>query len=411
MNELTEIHTERIIDRIDLKGSVHSFSYHHSIDGVRHLWNALAINKHFSQATYLKVLEDDAPDHFKSIYVIVWQDDRAVGVILLQHLILKLSTALRYENYSKTRNRFVIGLQKLRQWIVSKFQFRLLTVGNLYLTGEYGFYFNEAISDYDQQVRLVHDIVSCLKDLLKASPYKFSAILYKDFFKEHRFTESTQLSLHPFQIDPNMILNLDQSWSSFDDYLMAMRSKYRIRMKNAIKKFHPVTKCVLTTEELKQYKSKMYELYWDILSGSGFVLIQGQEAYFTLLKERLDEELQVVAYFLEGEMVAFYTWVMDGDKMDSHFIGVSSQYNLKHQLYLNILLDLVRDAIDNRAKQLLYYRTALEIKSSIGAEPYEMLCYIKHNNSLFTKLIPIVFKYFVPEQHWAQRHPFKVPAS
>ena len=182
-------------------------------------------------------------------------------------------------------------------------------------------------------------------------------------------------------------------------------------MKNAIKKFHPVTKRVLTNGELEQYKSKMYELYCDILSGSGFVLIKGQEAYFKLLKERFDEELQVVGYFLEGEMVAFYTWIMDGDKMDSHFIGVNSQYNLKHQLYLNILLDLVRDAIGNGAKQLLYYRTALEIKSSIGAEPYEMLCYIKHNNPLLTKLIPIVFKYFVPEQQWAQRHPFKVPAS
>ncbi len=411
MSELIEIHTERIIDRLELQGSAYSFSYHQSIDDISAIWNDIAINEHFAQATYLKVLEDDAPDHFKSIYVIIWKGEQAIGAILLQHLILKLSSALRYENYAKTRNRFVIGLQKLRQWIVSKFQFRLLTVGNLYLTGEYGFFFNDVTVSYDRQVSLVYDIVTQLKGVLRSTPNKFSAILYKDFFDEHRFRESPRLGLHPFQIDPNMILNLDESWMSFEDYLMAMRSKYRIRMKNAIKKFHPVTKKVLSSQDLDQYKSKMYELYCDILAGSGFVLIKGQEEYFKILKERFDNELQVVGYFLEGEMVAFYTWILDGDKMDSHFIGVSSQYNLKHQLYLNILLDLVRDAIDNRAKQLLYYRTALEIKSSIGAEPYEMMCYIKHNNPILTKLIPIVFKYFVPEQDWAQRHPFKKPAS
>ena len=368
------------------------------------------MQEHFAQSTYLGLIEEDAPDHFKPIYVIIWQKEKAIGVMLLQHLILKLSNALRYENYGKTKNKLVIALQKMRQWIVSKFQFNLLTIGNLYLTGEYGFHFEHGTLSYDQQVTVVYDAVSSLRRELKSGPYRFSAALYKDFFRNHSFKKATDMGLHPFQIDPNMILDLDSNWSSFEDYLMSMRSKYRIRMKNALKKFSPVTKQVITSADVDSYKSKMSELYNDILEGSGFVLIKGQKNYFKLLKDRLGDDLKVVAYFLDDEMVAFYTWVMDGDKMDSHFIGVNSMFNLKYQLYLNILLDLVRDAIENRAKRLFYYRTALEIQSSVGAEPHDMLCYIKHNNTLISSLIPVVFKYFVPQQSWAQRHPFKKPS-
>lgn len=400
------VHTKRY----PIVGTAFTYSYFLAINETAELWDGIAIDENFAQARYLQVLEDDAPDHIQSIYVVVYQEDHPIGIILLQHLILKLSSALRYKNY-KSASSFLRWLQGARQWIVSKFQFRLLNVGNLYLTGEYGFYFKESILDFQDQFSIVDSVVMDLKKRLRSTPQKFSAVLYKDFFDEHVFLANKQSRLHPFQIDPNMILSINPSWTDFDDYLGAMRSKYRIRMKNAIKKFAPVKKRVLGIEEVRQYNDDMYRLYSDILSGSGFVLIKSQQNYFTILKESFQDELQVVGYFLEDELVAFYTWTIDDDKMDSHFIGVSGLYNLKYQLYLNILLDLVRDAISNRAAQLLYYRTALEIKSSVGSVPYDMTCYIRHNNRFLAMITPTVFKYFVPKQSWVQRHPFKKPSS
>ncbi len=396
--------------RYPITGTAFTYSYFLAISETAELWDGIAIDENFAQARYLQVLEDDAPDHIQSIYVVVYHEDQPVGIILLQHLILKLSSALRYKNY-KSASSFVRGLQGARQWIVSKFQFRLLNVGNLYLTGEYGFHFIESILDFQDQFSIVDSVVMDLKKQLRSTPQKFSAVLYKDFFDEHIFRANKESRLHPFQIDPNMILSINPSWASFDDYLGAMRSKYRIRMKNAIKKFAPVKKRVLSMEEVEQYNDDMYRLYCDILSGSGFVLIKSQQNYFKMLKESFQDELQVVGYFLEDQLVAFYTWTIDDDKMDSHFIGVNGQYNLKYQLYLNILLDLVRDAINIRAAQLLYYRTALEIKSSVGAVPYDMTCYIRHNNRFLARITPTVFKYFVPKQSWIQRHPFKKPSA
>ena len=407
INTLIPVHSKKY----PIKGGAFSYSYFLAIGQVAELWDVIAIDENFAQSRYLQVLEDDAPDHIQSIYVVIYREHQPIGVILLQHLILKLSSALRYQNYSKSASSVIRWFQGARQWMVSQFQFRLLNVGNLYLTGEYGFYFSDSEIDIQEKFSVVDDIVLDLKKQLRSTPQKFSAVLYKDFFTENLFNGHRNNRLHPFQIDPNMILSINPSWTTFSYYLGAMRSKYRIRMKNAIKKFGPVKKRILSLEEVQHYNDHMYRLYCDILSGSGFVLIKSQQHYFKILKESFQEEIQVVGYFLEDELVAFYTWTIDGDKMDSHFIGVSSEYNLKYQLYLNILLDLVRDAISNRAKQLLYFRTALEIKSSVGSVPYEMTCYIRHNNRFLAMITPIVFKYFVPKQSWIQRHPFKKPSS
>jgi len=98
---------------------------------------------------------------------------------------------------------------------------------------------------------------------------------------------------------------------------------------------------------------------------------------------------------------------MQGEKMDSHFIGFNKSLNGKYQIYLNILLDLVKDAIEEEAISLYYFRTALEIKSSVGAEPYDMSCYFRHTNPMINRLVRYPFKSFVPTQNWKQRHPFK----
>jgi len=74
---------------------------------------------------------------------------------------------------------------------------------------------------------------------------------------------------------------------------------------------------------------------------------------------------------------------------------------------MNILMDLVKDGINQRAKSVYYFRTALEIKSSVGAEPHDMTCYFKHTRPLLNKLVPYLFNSFVPQQSWKQRHPFK----
>ena len=55
----------------------------------------------------------------------------------------------------------------------------------------------------------------------------------------------------------------------------------------------------------------------------------------------------------------------------------------------------------------VYARTAMEIKSSVGAKPEPMHMYLKLTNSFANALLKQVFMFMIPSQEWEERHPFK----
>ena len=63
--------------------------------------------------------------------------------------------------------------------------------------------------------------------------------------------------------------------------------------------------------------------------------------------------------------------------------------------------------IEHSFEKNYFGRTALEIKSSIGATPVQMSGFIYHTNAIVNKWIPKLFKRLEPETVWQQRHPFK----
>lgn len=379
-----------------------------NIDEIADTWNRLTPDESFAQSAYLKTLELTNPNHLNNLYVLVFKDDKPIGAVLLQSLILRLNESFDYDNYTTDRSNWSRMWQRFRQLAISWITFRMMTVGNLYLTGQYGIHFKDERYSQEDQFGIVQDLMKVLRKELCSTEYRFSGILYKDFFEEDGPEDPKKLSLTKFQIDPNMILKMRPSWLTFDDYLLDMRSKYRVRMKNAMKRFGKIQRRTLDLPDIEVHNDKMYQLYNKILEGSGFVLAMGNENYFTELKRQLGDELNVIGYFKDDELVGFYTWVLEGEKMDSHFIGFEPGLNNRHQIYLNILLDLVKDGINNRARSIYYFRTALEIKSSVGSEPIDMNCYFRHTNGLLNRLVvPTAFKYFVPHQTWRQRHPFK----
>lgn len=387
-----------------------TFTVFKEISAIKELWDDQVPDEILRQSDYLRTLELTNPRHLTNLYVVVKNDQQSVvGVVLLQSIVLDFGSSFRYEKYTTDRSPWSRLWQKVRQAAVSWIKFRLMVVGNLYLTGQYGIYLSQYSSD--EKFHIVQDLLKVLKREFCGSGLRFSGILYKDYFEHEALTKYKELGLEPFNIDPNMILPLRSSWQTFDDYLLDMKSKYRVRLKNAIKKFKGIERRVLTLEEVIAYNEDIYRLYDSILEGSGFVLAKGDNTYFKTLKRQLGEKYHVIGYFLEGRLVAFYTWMLEGDKIDSHFIGLDGELNNKYQLYLNILLDLVRDGINQNATSIYYFRTALEIKSSIGAEPHDMTCYFRHTNGIINSIIPVAFQYFIPQQLWDQRHPFKESAE
>jgi hypothetical protein len=195
-----------------------TFSIYKHIEEIKDIWNANVPQEAFMTSSYLRTLEQTNPSHLSNLYVVLKNKENEIkGVVLLQSIVLDFSKSFNYERYT-TKSSFLSKVwQRLRQIAVSWIKFRLLVVGNLYLTGQYGMHVKD-ISTQDQY-GLVQSMLKVLKKEFCSSPYRFSGILYKDFFEQDALQNSRKLGLEAFKIDPNMILPLKSTWSSFDDYL------------------------------------------------------------------------------------------------------------------------------------------------------------------------------------------------
>ena len=93
--------------------------------------------------------------------------------------------------------------------------------------------------------------------------------------------------------------------------------------------------------------------------------------------------------------------------MDTYFLGYDESIQRENMLYLNMLYDMIAYSIKKEFKEIVFARTALEIKSSVGAKPIKMYGLMSHSNTLANALLPKIFKYLEPETIWQERNPFK----
>ena len=130
--------------------------------------------------------------------------------------------------------------------------------------------------------------------------------------------------------------------------------------------------------------------------------------HFRVFKESLQDNFLFYGYFFEGKLVGFNTLIKNGNALDTYFLGYDESLQREKMLYLNMLYDMIAYSINKGYTEVILARTALEIKSSVGAVPEKMYGYIEHSIPFLNKHMDSIFKYLEPEMEWQQRHPFKV---
>lgn len=358
---------------------------------------------HFLQRPYLSVVEKYPPIGYEFAYFIFYKNGSPVGICYCQLLEFKAG-AIRDE---ANNNAFARATQYIKGYLIKTLKIKTIIIGNALLTGEHAFYFNEDITT-EQQYALIADATKTARQHFEKSGEKFNGFLLKDFEDKNLEScgEFVKRGFHKVTFQPSMAMEIPEEWNSFDDYLAAFSSKYRTRAKRAFKKGKDIVKQDFNAERIRLNHRRIHELYQGIEAGAGFSFASLNKRYFCGLKERLGDDFSLTGYWLDEKLVGFYTTIKNGDELEAHFIGFEPQLNRSHQIYLNMLYDMVREGIDKGVKRIIFARTALEIKSSVGAVAEEMYCYTRHWNNLPNRFVPKIFSYLSPVEEWTPRKPF-----
>ncbi len=368
-------------------------------------WDTLVKHDIFLQVNYLKALEESSPDNIQLFYVGVFNDDLLVGVAIIQRVQLYLKDMFRKTQVSCLKDFF--------QNIVSKIlKGNILVVGNLTHTGQHGAYFNKEDISQSAYLECVFDALEGIKkDIKEKKNKKIRAIMFKDYFLDDTIHYETSFfsshKLHKVSVQPNMVMKVRPEWQVVDDYITSMNKKYRTRYKRAKKKLDIIECNELDIETIKNNTKKLHSLYLNVSNNAKFNTFLLPENHFYSLKFYLKDNFRVFGYYLNNKLIGFFTLIVNNKNLETYFLGYDTEHQYSNQLYLNMLYKMVKYSIDNRFLSIVYARTAMEIKSSVGAKPEAMAVYIKHTNSFINGILRQVFSLMNPKQDWKERHPFK----
>ncbi len=373
-----------------------------SIDQIYDVWDSVAGDDIFLQSIFLRGLEEAPPSGTKYIYVTVSNDDDVKGIVYFQYKKVKLYDSLRLDQKSPDTFRQKI-IHAIKCVVAKRLNAFLLVCGNMTLTGNHGFRFKDL--DEEECYDLIENITRNLVKMLYKMGVPVWVKLIKDFYSAKE-KPARKWSYTQFEVQPNMILTIMPEWNTFQDYLMAMKSKYRVRVRRARKKASSLERRVLTLEEIGLLREDFHRLYLNVVNQADFNLFILPVDYFYSLKKNMRDSMNVFGYFDGGRLVGFCTLITNGNELDAHFLGYDPKCNAECQLYLNMLYDMVDAAIQKKAEKLVMSRTAMEIKSSVGAKSYDMHLYLKATNVLVNIFVKRALIFFIPKVSWQPRSPF-----
>ena len=388
---------------------------YHSIHDVSEDWNIAAPAKNiFLQKTYLQVLEDSPPNDVHFIYMLFYKKSKPIGVSIAQIGNFSADKSIN-ENENEEKGKrcpFSIITDFIKSFVAKKVDIKAMVVGNALLTGEHhNIYFQDGEVTDEEECNILNGALKLVEKELDKKSIHISLFYLKEYHERQRPVAQKMLiqkhKFHEFTAQPNMILNFREGWESFDDYLAAMSSKYRVRVKRAFKKGAAIERKDFTVDDIRKNLPKIFELYEWIADASVFNLVKLNPDYFVGLKEKLGDDFKMTGYYIDGEFVAFFTTIKNHHELEAHFLGYNESFNRPHQMYLNILYDIIKIAFDQKCSEVVFARTALEIKSSVGAEPHQMYWYLRHRNSFSNRFLSQIVDYLNPKDEWTQRKPFK----
>jgi len=232
---------------------------------------------------------------------------------------------------------------------------------------------------------------------------------------------------------------LPLKFMDFEDYVAALRSPYRRQVKKALEAFAGVevfelvtrtdstlvtrTKTELGTRTktnpvpelngVNQSESKspqafepdLYPLYVDVFNHSKDQLEKLEPIYFEQFPGRTFK-------FTHNSRPLAFVQTLDEPTpagLLRHFVlgGFDRSQLQKFDLYRNLLLQLIKEALADGCTAINLGQTAAESKSKTGASEHLKYLYVAHSNPALHKLLGTLVKHFSYQRYRTKHHVFK----
>jgi predicted N-acyltransferase len=301
--------------------------------------------------------------------------------------------------------------ERAAEFPVAWVHLRFLVCGNLLSTGPHGF----AFAEDEDPVRLWPAVVEALNRIRRSSTIfgESDMVVIKDLTDDQAVAAALRNSnFRRYETEPNMVLELNPSWASFDDCLNDMKSAYRSRIRKTLQSLDESGTVLerITPEQVEASAAEIYGLYHQVHDRKKLRLATIGEKWIPALARHYENDFRTVVARPRqgGKILGFTTLIRDGESAFGYYVGFDKAAAAGGlPLYVSLVYACVAQAIEMRASRIVLGRTALGPKAQVGAEPRAMYDYVRHRSSVLNLAVPSILAVLPAPKRAPDRHPFK----
>ena len=167
-----------------------------------------------------------------------------------------------------------------------------------------------------------------------------------------------------------------------------MKTKYRKKIKDIESKSKSIEVSEFKRKDIEKYKKQIQKLFDQVLEKSKF---NGPRFNTdTLLDMQKNKICKLYGYYIKSKR--FSSEIKFNNKLFSYYVGFDKQLNKEFSIYGRMLLETIKNGINQKCDEIVFGRTANEYKSNFGAIPKKSFIYIRSKSKISNFIMSFIFK-------------------
>lgn len=213
---------------------------------------------------------------------------------------------------------------------------------------------------------------------------------------------------HGFFAAPSMpSCTLPLNWHTFDAYLAAMRADYRRQVLHTLAARDASSLHVRREDDFAPLIPRMHELYVRVMDRAEYQLERLNIRFFENLFRHLHVPSHAIIIEKNDTILAFSLMLSSPGIATFLLAGYDERLSESAQLYPNLALAVVADAIASGAKLLEMGQTSYALKTRLGATTQPRTIYLRCRSPLKHRILSAAAPLLFPRLHVTPRRVFR----
>ncbi len=351
-------------------------------DDIWHKWDAFLTLKSHSSFLDSRSVKSALSVESRSFMSVCWFDDQkeVKGIAMIEDTV---ATSQARGQFLKADSPFFNLAQSFLYRNQGVFSLNIRVMGSVLSSGDHAYRFDDLVSEAERRSMIDEALAFTIDQKeAKALPRTF---MVKDHYSSVPWITRVSGKSNwdtkwiDVEFDPVMEIELNPEWKNLDDYSAALRKKSRAKLRRIDKDSSSLVLRELSFEDVVENADQLFNLYSKVYGRAGFKLGMLHKNDLVSLKKYWKDDFPVLGYYFENKLVGFQCGIVTDESVEAFFVGFNLIENKTHSIYQRMLLEFIRQGVARGVKKISLGRTALDIKSSLGACPKRLVCHMKVN--------------------------------